>query len=108
MVNGKVTIDGVDYGLKPCPFCGCSVDLQMLNEASFLDLECATTCEIGQKRDWSGLLHSWFINCPDCSACGPEIYIGEYNWVETDEDCQREAVRAWNKGVRRDGKGDDI
>lgn len=83
--------------LLPCPFCGDAEDLQILNQGDVVGWDCHYNCDIEKKKSFAQLRHTWFVNCPACSACGPEFYTGGEFGLKTDDECKQAATEAWNK-----------
>lgn len=82
--------------LKPCPFCGEKIDLQILNTGNLVGWECHYACE-KQTESISQLNHEWFVNCPDCGTSGPMFYISGLRGRRTDDECKESAIAAWNR-----------
>ena len=83
--------------LKPCPFCGDTEDLQILNQGDCVDFDCHYNCDKQKEKLFGQLAHTWFVNCPTCGTCGPDFYIGGEFGKKTDEECKQAAIEAWNK-----------
>lgn len=96
-----LNVDGKDYALKPCPFCGATEDLQILNQGDVVGWECHYDCPKQEQEKVGPLNHTWFVNCPTCGSCGPDFYVGGELCPASDEECKAAAIEAWN---RRDGK----
>lgn len=81
--------------LKPCPFCG-KDDLQVMNMGDCVGFECHYMCDEQQDKI-DNLSHEWFVNCPDCGACGPLFYVGGEFGEPDDEICRAKAIEDWNR-----------
>ena len=82
--------------LKPCPFCGAEKDLQILNTGDLVGWTCHYGCE-KQLDTISKLNNQWFVDCPDCGACGPMYYVGGEFGESDCEICKAKAIEGWNR-----------
>lgn len=98
--SARIEINGAEYSLKPCPFCG-STDLSVLSLASSLGYECSSACAREGTHGWPKMAHTWYVNCPDCGAGGPLCYVTEmYRYdkdYKDDDDCKVDAIDGWNR-----------
>ena len=87
----------MEIKFKPCPFCGDTEDLQILNQGDLVDFDCHYNCDKQKEKMFGQLAHTWFVNCPTCGACGPEFFVDSEFDRKTDEECKQAAIEAWNR-----------